>query len=61
VSALVVRWHARFRLSDADVAEWLAERRFAVDRTANHRWVQRFLPLFGTAAPVVGHQEVAGR
>ena len=29
VIALVVRWYARFRLSYADVAEWLAERGFA--------------------------------
>ena len=34
VIALAVRWYARFRLSYADVAEWLAERGFAVDRTA---------------------------
>jgi transposase-like protein len=50
VIALAVRWYARFRLSYADVAEWLAERGFAVDRTAIYRWVQRFLPLFGVAA-----------
>jgi transposase-like protein len=50
VIALVVRWYARFRLSYADAAEWLAERGFVVDRTAISRWVQRFLPLFGVAA-----------
>jgi len=50
VIALAVRWYARFRLSYADAAEWLAERGFAVDRTAIYRWVQRFLPLFGEAA-----------
>jgi transposase-like protein len=50
VIALAVRWYTRFRLSYADVAEWLAERGFAVDRTAIYRWVQRFLPLFGIAA-----------
>jgi transposase, IS6 family len=50
VIALAVRWYARFRLSYADVAEWLAERGFVVDRTAIYRWVQRFLPLFGVAA-----------
>src|SRR5215207_5070964 len=50
VIALAVRWYARYRLSYADVAEWLAERGFAVDRTAVYRWVQRFLPLFGEAA-----------
>src|SRR5262245_29811322 len=50
VIALAVRWYGRFRLSYADVAEWLAERGFTVDRTAIYRWVQRFLPLFGGAA-----------
>jgi transposase-like protein len=50
VIALAVRWYARFRLSFADVAEWLAERGFTVDRSAIYRWVQRFLPLFGAAA-----------
>jgi len=49
VIALAVRWYARFRLSYADVAEWLAERGVAVDRSAIYRWVQRFLPLFGVA------------
>jgi hypothetical protein len=50
VIALAVRWYARFRLSYADVAEWPAERGFTVDRSSVYRWVQRFLPLFGTAA-----------
>jgi putative transposase len=50
VIALAVRWDARFRLSDADVAEWLAERGFTVDRSASSRWVPRFRPLFGDAA-----------
>jgi transposase-like protein len=50
VIALAVRWDARFRLSSADGAEWLAERGVVVDRTAICRWVQRFLPLFGVAA-----------
>jgi transposase-like protein len=45
-----VRWYARYRLSYGDVAEWLAERGFSVDRSAIYRWVQRFLPLFGAAA-----------
>ena len=50
VIARAVRWYARYRLSDAAAAEWLAERGFAVDRTAIYRWVQRFRPLFGEAA-----------
>jgi transposase, IS6 family len=50
VIALAVRWYARFRSRYADVAEWLAERGFTVDRSAVARWVQRFLPRFGAAA-----------
>jgi transposase-like protein len=50
VIAVAVRWYARFRLSYADVAEWLAERGFPADRSAISRWVQRFLPPFGAAA-----------
>jgi transposase-like protein len=59
VIALAVRWYARFRLSYADVAEWLAERGFSVDRSAVYRWVQRFLPLFGEAAR--RHRRPVGR
>ena len=48
--ALAVRWYVRFRLSYADVVEWLAERGVAVDRSTIYRWVRRFLPLFHEAA-----------
>ncbi len=48
--ALAVRWYVRYRLSYADVVEWLAERGLPVDRSTIYRWVQRFLPLFGEAA-----------
>ncbi len=48
--ALAVRWYVRYRLSYADVAEWLAERGVAVNRSTVYRWVQRFLPLFAEAA-----------
>lgn len=48
--ALAVGWYVRFRLSYATMAEWLAERGFAVERSAICRWVQRFLPLFGAPA-----------
>ncbi len=48
--ALAVRWYVRYRLSYADVVEWLAERGVGVDRSTVYRWVRRFLPLFGTAA-----------
>ena len=50
VIALTMRWYARYRLSYADAAEWLAERGFVVERTASYRWGQRFRPLFGEAA-----------
>jgi transposase-like protein len=50
VIALAGRRDARFRLSYADVTEWLAERGVTVDRSAVSRWVQRFLPRFGAAA-----------
>jgi IS6 family transposase len=50
VIALAVRWYARYRLSYADVAGWLAERGLSVDRSTVYRWGQRFLPLFGRAA-----------
>ncbi len=50
VIALAIRWYVRYRLSYADVVEWLAERGLTVDRSTMYRWVQRFLPLFLTAA-----------
>src|SRR5947207_4052023 len=52
---LAVRWYVRYRLSYADVAEWLAERGVAVDRSTIYRWVQRFLPLFQVAARAHRH------
>ncbi len=45
-----MRWYVRYRLSYADVVEWLAERGVTIDRSTVYRWVQRFLPLFGEAA-----------
>jgi transposase, IS6 family len=50
VIALAVRWYVRYRLSYADVAEWLAERGLTVDRSTVYRWVRRFLPLLREAA-----------
>jgi transposase-like protein len=50
VIALSIRWYIRYRLSYADVAEWLAERGIMVDRSTIYRWVRRFLPLFMDAA-----------
>jgi transposase-like protein len=48
--AIAVRWYVRYRLSYAEVSEWLAERGILVDQSTIYRWVQRFLPLFGEAA-----------
>lgn len=48
--ALAIRWYVRYRLSYANVAEWLAERGIMVDRSTIYRWVQLFLPLFAEAA-----------
>src|SRR5712691_6868365 len=50
IIALAVRWYVRYRLSYAEVSEWLAERGILVDQSTIYRWVQRFLPLFGQAA-----------
>ncbi len=50
IIALAVRWSVRYRLSYAEVSEWLAERSALVGERTLHRWVQRFLPLFGEAA-----------
>src|SRR5215831_17636993 len=50
IIALAVRWYVRYRLSYAEVSEWLAERGILVDQSTIYRWVQRFLPLFDAAA-----------
>ncbi len=55
---LAVRWYVRYRLSYADVVEWLAERGVEVNRSTVYRWVQRFLPLFGDAARL--HRQAVG-
>lgn len=43
--ALAVRWYVRYRLSYADVGEWLAEPGVQVNLSTIYRWTQRFLPL----------------
>src|SRR5215208_1117969 len=50
VIALAVRWYLRFRLSYAEVAEWLAERGVTVDPSTIDDWVQAFTPRFIQAA-----------
>jgi transposase-like protein len=47
---LAVRWFLRFRLSYAEVAEWLAERDVTVDPSTIDDWVQAFTPRFIEAA-----------
>src|SRR5438309_670736 len=44
------RWYVRYRLSYAEVSEWLAERGVLVDQSTIYRWVQRSLPLFSEVA-----------
>ena len=46
VIGLAVRWYLRFRLSYADVVEWLAERHIQVDASTVFDWVQKFTPLY---------------
>jgi transposase-like protein len=50
VIPLAVRWYIRFRLSYAEVAEWLAERGVTVAPSAIYDWVQAFTPRFLDAA-----------
>src|SRR5688572_17836850 len=50
IIALAVRYYLRYRLSYAEVAEWLAERGVHVDRSTIFDWVQHFTPLYQEAA-----------
>ena len=50
IITLAVRWYVRYRLSYAEVSEWLGERGILVDQSTIYRWVQRFLPVFGEVA-----------
>ncbi len=58
VIALAVRWYLRYRLSYADVAEWLAERGVTVDPRTRYDWVRTFTPHFLAAARA--HQSPLG-
>jgi transposase, IS6 family len=53
---LAVRWYLRFRLSYADVVEWLAERFIQVDASTVFDWVQKFAPLYQDAAKGYRHR-----
>jgi transposase-like protein len=59
VIALAVRWYLRYRLSYADVAEWLAERGIQVDPSTIYDWVRTFTPRFVAAARA--HRTPVGR
>ncbi len=50
IIALAVRWYLRYRLSYADVVEWLAERGVTVDPSTVYDWVRTFTPRFIAAA-----------
>jgi transposase, IS6 family len=56
VIGLAVRWYLRFRLSYADVVEWLAERHIQVDPSTVFDWVQKFAPLYQDAAKAYRHR-----
>src|ERR671932_2353367 len=56
VIALAVRWYRRFRLSYADLAEWLAERGITVDPSTIYDWVHAFTPRFIDAARRYRHR-----
>ncbi len=50
IIALAVRWYLRYRLSYAEVAEWLAERGVMVNPSTIYDWVRAFTPRFIAAA-----------
>jgi len=59
IIALAVRWYLRYRLSYAEVAEWLAERGVHVDPSTIYNWVRAFTPCFIAAAR--RHRSSVGR
>ena len=56
VIGLAVRWYLRYRLSYAEVVEWLAERFISVDASTIFDWVQKFAPLYQDAAQAHRHR-----
>ncbi|TME87526.1 MAG: IS6 family transposase [Chloroflexi bacterium] len=49
-----------YRLSYAEVSEWLAEPRIVVDQSTIYRWLERFLPVFVDVARQYGKPVSAG-
>src|SRR4030088_3794881 len=45
VIALAIRWYVRYRLSYAEISEWLAERGILVVHRTIYIWVQSLLAL----------------
>jgi transposase-like protein len=58
VILLAVRWYLRYRLTYAEVAEWLAERGVSVDPSTIWDWVQAYAPKLNEAARA--HRSPAG-
>jgi transposase-like protein/predicted RNA-binding Zn-ribbon protein involved in translation (DUF1610 family) len=56
VISWAVRWYLRYRLSYADVVEWLAERSIQVDASTVFDGVQKFAPLYQDAAKTYRHR-----
>src|SRR4051794_38234270 len=56
IIGLAVRCYLRFRLSYADVVEWLAERHITVDPSTVFDWVQKFALLYQDAAKAYRHR-----
>jgi len=50
IIALAVQWYLRYRLSYADVAEWLAARGILVEPSTIYDWVRTCTPRFIAAA-----------
>src|SRR3712207_6664528 len=50
IIAFAIRWDLRYRLSHAEVTEWLAERGISVELNTIYDWVRAFAPLAGSAA-----------
>jgi transposase-like protein len=58
VILLAVRWYVRYRLTYAEVAEWLAECGVSADPSTIWDWVQAYAPKLNEAARV--HRAPAG-
>ncbi len=55
VMLLAVRWYLRYRLSDRDLQELLAQRGIVVDHVTWYRWLQRCTPILIEASRPCRH------